>query len=214
MKIEIKKIVWPSLLSSLFMLVLGLLLFFKSEATLLSISYLIGGILFAVGIIALIRFLKSEKVDAFNQLNIIYGVVSILSGIFFIKEPELIGSLMPIFLGIAIIIGSSLKIQQALILRNLKSNYWIASLVTALLCLVCGVVLLFNPFQGAVVITKIIGIFLILYAILDIINTSLLKKSSLDNIVVSEPKRRKSKKAKDATIVKEVEKEEKTDDTL
>ena len=35
MKVEIKKVIWPSLISSIFLLLLGLLLFFKSGATLL-----------------------------------------------------------------------------------------------------------------------------------------------------------------------------------
>ena len=70
-----------------------------------------------------------------------------------------------IVLGITIIVSSSLKIQQALILRSFKSSYWLGSLITALLALICGVILLFNPFTGAVVITKVIGLFLIIYAI-------------------------------------------------
>lgn len=211
MKIEIKKVLLPSLISSIILFVLGLLLFFKSEVTLMSISYIIGGVLFALGVMAIVRFMTRENNDVFTQLNIVYGVICILGGVFFIKEPELIGSLMPIFLGIAIIINSSLKIQQALMLRNMKSQYWIGSFVTALLCLLCGVVLLFNPFKGAVIITKIIGLFLIIYAILDVVNSFILKKSSAVSIEigpVSETKRHKRSKVKDATIVKEVDKEQ------
>ena len=113
MKIEIKKVLLPSLIRSIILFVLGLLLFFKSEVTLMSISYIIGGVLFALGVMAIVRFMTRENNDVFTQLNIVYGVICILGGVFFIKEPELIGSLMPIFLGIAIIINSSLKIQQA-----------------------------------------------------------------------------------------------------
>ena len=38
MKIEVKKTIWPSLISSAVVLILGLLLFFKSSATLMGIS--------------------------------------------------------------------------------------------------------------------------------------------------------------------------------
>ena len=96
MKIEVKKVIWPSLISSIFLLLLGLLLFFKSGATLIAISYLIGGILSAVGIIAIINFLRNSSKDIFNQLNIIYGVVSIVAGIFLVTIPEFIGSIIPI----------------------------------------------------------------------------------------------------------------------
>lgn len=218
MKVEIKKVLWPSIISSLVLLALGLLLFFKSEATLVSISYVIGSVLLALGIIAIVRYITSETTDIFNQLNIVYGIVCVLGGVFFIKEPELIGSLMPIFLGIAIIVSSSLKIQQSLVLRELNSKYWIGSLVTALLCLLCGVVLLFNPFTGAVIITKIIGVFLACYAILDIVNSLLLKKSSSISVEIgpttTEKTTNKKKKVQDAKVVKEVKKEEKTDDAV
>lgn len=208
MKIEIKKFIWPSIISSLILLALGLLLFFKSAVTLISISYIVGSILLALGIIAIIRFITKAK-DIFNQLNIIYGIICILGGIFFIKEPAVIGSIMPVFLGIGIIISSSIKIQQALILKNLGNRYFTGSLITALLCLICGVLLLFNPFKTAEIITKIIGLFLIIYALFDILNTFLLKKGNACNIEIGPlaKEQRDSKKTKDAKIIKEVKKE-------
>ncbi len=209
MRIEVKKMMFPSMISSLLFLVLGILLLFKSATTLFIISYVIGAILIALGVMALFHFFTNRKGDSFNQLNIIYGVVCVLCGIFFIKEPKTIGSLMPVFLGIGIIISSSLKIQQALVLRNLGSRYWVGSFVTALLCLICGVVLLFNPFSGAVLFTKIIGLFLLIYAIMDIINTFFLKKSHQKGMAVYDEevsKKRKSRKVAEAQVVKEVKK--------
>ena len=204
MKIEIKKILWPSLVSSLVILILGFLLVFQSEVTLMTISYIIGAILFAIGIIAMIRFFTNKSEDSFSQLNIVYGSICILAGIFFVKEPKMIGSIIPVVLGIGIIINSSIKVQQALVLRNVKNKYWTISLVISLLSLVCGVVLLFNPFSGAVVLTKIIGIFLILYAVLDLVNTFLLKKSNGIQIEIEKKEVSNSAHAKDAKIVKEI----------
>ena len=209
MKIEVKKVIWPSLISSIFLLLLGLLLFFKSGATLIAISYLIGGILSAVGIIAIINFLRNSSKDIFNQLNIIYGVVSIVAGIFLVTVPEFIGSIIPVVVGITVIISSSLKLQQALFLKNMNSKYFMPSLIMAILCLVCGVVILFNPFTSAVVVTKIIGLFMIIYAILDIINSFILRKSSNINIEIKkENKKAREKQAKTAKVIKEVEKED------
>ncbi len=204
MKIEIKKILWPSLVSSLVILILGFLLVFQSEVTLMTISYIIGAILFAIGIIAMIHFFTNKSEDSFSQLNIVYGIICILAGIFFVKEPKMIGSIIPVVLGIGIIINSSIKVQQALVLRNVKNKYWTISLVISLLSLVCGVVLLFNPFSGAVVLTKIIGIFLILYAVLDLVNTFLLKKSNGIQIEIEKKEVSNSAHAKDAKIVKEI----------
>ena len=211
MKIEVKKTIWPSLISSGVILVLGLLLFFKSSVTLMGISYIFGGLIIAIGVLAIVRFISNNHSDISNQLNIIYGIICIISGIFFIEKPEIIGSIIPVVMGIGIIISSSLKIQQSFNLKSLNSSYFFWSFVTALLSLICGVVLLFNPFKGAVIITKVIGIFLVMYAILDICNTIVLKKSGVSiSISTVNDKDTKSKsnhrKAKDSKIIKEVTK--------
>ena len=211
MKIEVKKTIWPSLISSGVILVLGLLLFFKSSVTLMGISYIFGGLIIAIGVLAIVRFISNNHSDISNQLNIIYGIICIISGIFFIEKPEIIGSIIPVVMGIGIIISSSLKIQQSFNLKSLNSSYFFWSFVTALLSLICGVVLLFNPFKGAVIITKVIGIFLVIYAILDICNTIVLKKSGVSiSISTVNDKDTKSKsnhrKAKNAKIIKEVTK--------
>lgn len=211
MKIEVKKTIWPSLISSGVILVLGLLLFFKSSVTLMGISYIFGGLIIAIGVLAIVRFISNNHSDISNQLNIIYGIICIIIGIFFIEKPEIIGSIIPVVMGIGIIISSSLKIQQSFNLKSLNSSYFFWSFVTALLSLICGVVLLFNPFKGAVIITKVIGIFLVMYAILDICNTIVLKKSGVSiSISTVNDKDIKSKsnhrKAKDAKIIKEVTK--------
>lgn len=211
MKIEVKKTIWPSLISSGVILVLGLLLFFKSSVTLMGISYIFGGLIIAIGVLAIVRFISNNHSDISNQLNIVYGIICIISGIFFIEKPEIIGSIIPVVMGIGIIISSSLKIQQSFNLKSLNSSYFFWSFVTALLSLICGVILLFNPFKGAVIITKVIGIFLVMYAILDICNTIVLKKSGVSiSISTVNDKDIKSKsnhrKAKDAKIIKEVTK--------
>ena len=208
MKVEIKKIILPSVISSVLLLILGLFLFFKSGATLIAISYFIGAILLAIGIIAIVRFIRNSNKDIFNQLNIVYGVISIIAGLFLITIPEAIGSAIPIVVGIIVIISSSMKVQQALVLKNIGNKYFLPTLITAILCLVCGVIILFNPFKSAVVVTKIIGLFIAIYAILDLINTVILRKSSSINIEISKDVKEKNTKTKDAKIIKEVDKEE------
>lgn len=209
MKVEIKKVIWPSLISSIFLLLLGLLLFFKSGATLIGISYLVGGVLIALGVIAIINFLRNSSKDIFVELNIVYGIVSIVAGIFLVTVPEFIGSIIPIVVGIAVIISSSFKIQQALVLKNLGSKYFAPSIIMAIMCLICGVVILFNPFTSTVVVTQIIGLFMIIYAVLDIINSFILKKSSNISIEISTNRRaKKGKKAKTAKVIKEIDKDD------
>ena len=75
-----------------------------------------------------------------------------------------------------IVINSTAKIDYSFKLRKNKNSLWISTLVVALIALVCGVLLIFNPFAGAEFITKIIGAILLIYAILDIISTIRISK--------------------------------------
>ena len=184
-----EKMFKSSLKTSIILLILGLLLIFEAEATIKSISYIIGGILIAIGVLGIINFLRKNSPNN-NNLDIIYGTVSIILGIIIITNPEAIGSILPIVMGITIIINSAAKLQYAIDLKSNKSDTWKSTMIVSIISVIFGVVLLFNPFKGAVIITKIIGIIIFLYAVLDIISTlcikrnvSIIQKSIEENVI-------------------------------
>lgn len=172
-----KKFFRSSMITSIILLILGVLLFFQSEATILSISYLIGAILITIGALAIIKFVKNTNNIAKNELDIVYGVVTIILGTLVIMNPEAIASIVPIIIGIGIIISSATKLQYAFELRANKNSQWKTTMVISIISTICGLILLFNPFRGAVVLTQIVGVFIIIYAILDIISTFTIKKN-------------------------------------
>jgi uncharacterized membrane protein HdeD (DUF308 family) len=167
-----------SLFTSILLFFLGMLLIFQSEATITTISYIIGAILIAAGAFALIRYvsINTKGIDA-TDLDILYGIVSIILGILIITNPYAIANIIPIILGIAIIISSATKIQCAFNLKNANNEIWKATMVIAIISTICGVVLLFNPFAGAVWIMRIVGVFISIYSILDLISTFIIKKN-------------------------------------
>ena len=58
-----KKFFRSSLIASLFLIALGLLLIFQSDAVIYSISYIIGGILIAIGVLAIIKFIQNKTLS-------------------------------------------------------------------------------------------------------------------------------------------------------
>ncbi len=176
----LKKFFASSLLTSTILLLLGLLLIFQSEITIISISYIIGGILIALGILGIIKFIRSVNNEYKEELNIVYGVVTIILGILVIKNPEAIASILPIIIGIGIIINSATKLQYAFELKAANNNLWKSTLIISLISTVFGVILLFNPFKGAVFITKIVGILIAFYAILDIVSTFSIRRNVVE----------------------------------
>ena len=198
-----------SICASIILMILGLLLIFQSEVTITTISYIIGAALIALGVLALIRFIKSAKnITEMNfNLDIIYGLVTVILGIVIITNPKAIASILPIILGIAIVINSASKLQYAFILKNDNNDMWKTTMIIAIVSAICGVVLLFNPFAGAVLIMKIVGIFIVVYSVLDIVSTVIIKKNVdefktvIDSVEVEEaeiveekPKKKSTKK--------------------
>ena len=177
METLMKKFFRSSLISSIILMIIGVLLILQSEITIITISYLIGTLLIAMGAIAIIKFIKNINNIAREELDIFYGVVTIILGVIVVYNPEAIASIIPIIIGIGIIINSATKLQYALELRESLNNQWKTTVVISKISAVCGVILICNPFKGAVVIMQIIGGFIVAYSILDIVSTITIKKN-------------------------------------
>ncbi|MBQ3307020.1 MAG: DUF308 domain-containing protein [Bacilli bacterium] len=178
MKTLIPNFIKASIISSLLLIALGILLIVRSEATIMTISYVIGGVLIAIGVLAEIGFLKENKNNITKtDMDVIYGIVCIILGIVVINNPEAIASIIPLVIGIIIIVNSAVKLQYSLELKKEKNDLWLSTLILSIVMLVCGVVLIFNPFAGAVLLTKIVGVFILVYAVLDLLSTFFIRNT-------------------------------------
>ena len=194
-----KRFFRSSIITSILLMVLGGLLIFESEVTIISISYIVGGALIAIGLVALIRYVKNANTLMSSELDIVYGIVTMILGSLVISHPKALASVIPIILGICIVVSSSTKLQYAFELRKDKNELWVMTMIVALISTICGVVLIFNPFKGAQMITQIVGGFIIAYAVLDIISTLTIRRN------VTTIKKAIENTIKDAVVVEEAE---------
>lgn len=172
-----KKFFRSSMITSLFLIILGILLIFQSELTIISISYVIGAVLVVIGVLAIIKFIRNTNKEIKSDLDIVYGVVTIILGSLVIVHPQAIASIIPIILGICIVISSATKLQYSFELKANNNNLWKTTMSVAIIGAIFGIILLFNPFKGAVMVTKIVGFFILAYAILDMISTITIKRN-------------------------------------
>ena len=98
-------------------------------------------------------------------------------GVLVVSTPEAIASIIPIIIGIGIVISSATKLQYSFELKSCNNPQWKATMIVSIISTICGIILLFNPFKGAVVITQVVAIFIIVYGLLDIISTIIIKKN-------------------------------------
>ena len=210
METLIKKFFKSCLFISTILIILGFLLVFKSDTTIMMISYIIGGVLVASGILALIRYIRAgESPLERNELDIVYGIVTVIFGIIIIQSYQAVASVIPAVLGVAIIINSAGKLNYAFQLKDDENRMWKTTMVVAIISVIFGVILLFNPFEAALSIMKIIGIVIIIYALLDLISTIAIRRNVTkiqkaveetitDAVIVEEtPKKKKTRKRKE-----------------
>ena len=201
------KFLKSSIISAIGLAILGILLVFESELTIVSISYVIGAILVAIGTVAILNFVNDMKKNVKNELNIVYGIGMVVLGIIVISNPKGVASIIPFILGVLIIINSAAKLQYSLELKKDNNKLWNSTMIMALITLLCGLLLVFNPFSGAEFITKVVGVLLFIYAVTDIVSSLRIRKTVKNIQKVIE-----NNTVKEAEVIEDKTKENKSEE--
>ncbi len=156
------------IIDSVFIL-LGIILILYSKESLTALSYIMGGFIIATGLMSFYSYIRAKKRNEPTGFGVVYGILSALIGIILIVLPELLGSIIPVVLGIGMTITGALKIQIALTLKQFNQKAWMASLIMAIIIMIAGIFLIFNPFRTASALAIVIGIIIFIFAGLDVI---------------------------------------------
>ena len=167
MKDLLKRAGFTSILSSLVFLLLGILLVVNPDAMVQAVSYVIGVLLIAIGIVKVISYFTSKDDYLFYDYRLIYGALCIILGILVTVSGNAIASFFRIIIGIWIILSGIARLDLSVRLKGADTGYWILSLLLSILILVAGVYLMFAP--GTILVT--LGVILIAYSIMDIIES-------------------------------------------
>ncbi len=183
LKNEFNKVWWNSLLTSIALIVIGILLMTYPTEILTAISMIIGIGIIVAGVFAFIRYFQNSKNEVMRNyftFDLIYGVICLIAGSLLMINTKAIASILPLVLGIWMVINSVTKIQYALTIRQYNKESGLPTLILAILTLICGILFIFNPFRGMEVITQILGGIIAFYAVVDLVNAFLLKKRVRD----------------------------------
>lgn len=163
-----KKIHRVSLVSSIMFFIFGFLLIVQTEKVIKTISLIIGILLLVIGIFPIINYFRNRFKNFFSNAGLLYGIFSVVAGIIIMVNNHLLATIIPVLTGVWMIINSVNKIQLSMELRDNNIKSWIISFIFAILILIGGSFLIVNPFNGAVILSKTVGILIVIYTILDI----------------------------------------------
>ena len=161
-----------SLISSILFLIFGIILFTNPSGILNFVSYIVGGILLIIGIFNILSYRKTlKKLNIEYKSKLVLGVILIIFGLFIIMFSSLIEMTFRLICGGWIIYTGIIRLIEAL---NNKANNisFISRLIVSILLIICGLYVALDTN----LIFSTIGLFIIIYAILDIIGFIFYKK--------------------------------------
>ena len=182
MQESLKKIYRVSIVSAVIFLIFGLFLVFQTENVIKTVSIIMGSLLLIIGIVPIVNYFKNRIHNFFSSAGLLYGVFSTVAGLMILFNTKILATIIPILSGVWMIVNSVNKIQIAMELRDNKVSSWLITFIFAIIILIAGAFLIINPFASAVLLGKTVGIVIVIYTVLDIIDSIIIKVKAKDII--------------------------------
>lgn len=155
----------------LFELVVGILLLISPISFTSGIIMAAGVVLLILGLGSVMKYFRTDPVKAAQGQILVKGLVALLVGGFCALKSEWFVATFPILTllyGIAILLSGLGKIQWTVDMLRLKKSKWQLSAISAVVSIVCSLVIIKNPFSSAAVLWMFTGISLIVEAVFDV----------------------------------------------
>ncbi len=172
----LRRVFRASLITSILLFIFGLFLVFNSEGFIKSISTVLGIILLIIGVLPVADFFRYRKSDITSGIGLISGIFSIVCGLMFLLNENMLMVLIPVFIGVWMIINGINKFQLSFNLKDQYEKTWIITFIFSIVTIVCGGYFIINPISGAKIVTQTLGIIICVYALFDIVDCILIKK--------------------------------------
>lgn len=146
----------------------GLLLIIWPEISVMVFCRIIGILLIISGAIKLVGYFSKDLYRLAFQFDLAFGLLAILLGIIMLLRTERLIFIFHFLVGVFTLADSLFKIQTAVDAKRFGIRYWWGIGITALIAGIFGIILILNPFEGAVMLMIITGITLLMEGILNL----------------------------------------------
>lgn len=152
--------------------IIGIMLLFKPDATVQFISIMCGSTVILLGAGAWISYFTKTK----STILAILGTLTIIAGIILCVKYKSIISVVLFLFGIFIIVSGIVDFVSAIDAKKNDLKSWIISLIMAAATIILGLIVVINPFDSMMMLTRLLGVALIAYAVMDLISFVQVKK--------------------------------------
>lgn len=167
----IKKYEGCSVVVSVLMICLSLFLMFKPLESLEVFTVIFAIIILLSGLGYLISYFTISKESRLFSIDLLLGLVTIISGIMLLVYKKDVINVFPIILGIWIIISNLFKLQLSINLSLFLDNTYLGLVLITILMIVFGLLLIINPFASFMTITVTAGTLLLITEVINLIES-------------------------------------------
>ena len=155
-----------NLINAIIFFVLGVVLFSNPDAVVKVISYILGGILILVGIYKCVNYyIQDKRLGVVNRNEIAFGITAVVLGLIFIVLASAIEFLIRVVFGAWMILEGLSKIFNTFYTTDRTSKFY-ALIVVGIIFVAAGI----YTIVSANLALQIIGLFMIIYSIIDFIS--------------------------------------------
>ena len=171
-KLNFNKLLIGSIILNLLFLIFGATIYLNPRISLELAGTILGIYMIIFGVFAIYEFIIRDNNPLFS-LNILWGVLAIITGLLVMINPFQIIKILTFALGIYLTIISIRKIIDSIKLKKYSYDGWALMLVIGGLLLIFGIFIMINP-MASMDLAEATGIFIILASILEICNSIML----------------------------------------
>ncbi len=146
------------------LIIIGLMFIIFRDTSLNVICYVAGALIMVWGILCLISFFAAPYSN--NAGDLALGLTLALIALILFIKPWVITGILTVLFGIALIVDGAMKLQQFVAMNKLKIKSRWAVLAIAIVSLVLGILIVFDPFGSTIMIFA--GISLIVAGVMDL----------------------------------------------
>lgn len=169
------RVFFLSVISSIVSILLGCLLIFETSASIETMAVILGILLILIGAFIIGRYISSELFRSIFDFSLLYSFLSIISGVLILMDNSLITIIISAYIFANLMMSAINKINLAVVIKKLDLGNWILPLLVSLLLIAASVVVIINPINSTIVVTKTVGVVVIISAIIDLIEMIAIK---------------------------------------
>ena len=170
---DFNKLLNVSLLTSILFAVIGAVLLFIPSLSAKVIGYICGGIFLINGLSIIYKYIEREGAKLYRY-NLIYGIIFAILGLLIILVPYSVTSFLTVMFGLYLATIGSTKVTYAIWFKIGDDSSWLLTLIIGIMLILFGILIIVNPFSNLAM-TQLIGTFILLSSILDITDIIMLK---------------------------------------